>query len=75
MIFTHSYDHPLNQDFKDVCFKVIVLKEIFHISRKVIKLVKDSPQRHTRLKVLKSQITKNVYMNFAPLDRLCEGKH
>ena len=40
---------------KDACFKVTILKEAFKISREVIKLVKISPQRDTKLKAIRSE--------------------
>ena len=39
---------------KDGCFKVTILKEATEISREVIKLVKDSAQRDTKVKAIRS---------------------
>ena len=55
MLYTHCYGHALNLAVKDACFKVTILKEAFEISREVIKLVKDSPQRDTKLKAIRSE--------------------
>ena len=55
MLYTHCYGHALNLAVKYACFKVTILKEAFGISREVIKLVKDSPQRDTKLKAIRSE--------------------
>ena len=55
MFYTHYYEHALNLAVKDACFKVNFLKEAFEISREVINLVKDSPQRDTKLKDIRSE--------------------
>ena len=55
MLYTHCYGHALNLPVKDACFKVTILKDAFEISREVIKLVKDSPQRGTKLKAIRSE--------------------
>ena len=55
MLYTNRYRHALNLAVKDACFKVTILKEAFKISREVIKLVKISPQRDTKLKAIRSE--------------------
>ena len=62
---------------KDAWFKVTILKKAFEISREVIKLVRDSPQRNTKLRLLdqKKLTRKRVCMHSVRRDGLLEGKH
>ena len=67
MLYTHCYGHALNLAVKDACFKVNLLKEAFEINREVIKLVKNSPQRDTRLKDMRSEkLTRKSVHVFCP---------
>ena len=76
MVDSYCYGHALSLAVEVVRFKVTILKEAFEICREVIKLVKDSPQRDTKLRLLdqKKVTRKRVYMRSVRRDGLLEGK-
>ena len=54
MLYVYCYGHAMNLAVKDEYFKATILKELFVISREVMKLVKDSLQWETKLKATRS---------------------
>lgn len=76
MFNSYCYGYALSLAVEVLRFKVSILKEAFEICREVIKLVKDSPQRDTKLRLLdqKKVTRKRVYMRSVRRDGLLEGK-
>ena len=62
---------------ENACFKVDILKMTFEMTRKICKLVKESPQRNNRLEEIR-KTTKNEAKNvhsFCQQDGQCVVKH
>jgi len=54
-LFTHCYGHALNLAVKDACCQIPCLKNTFSCAFEIVKLVKNSPQRETMLKLLRAE--------------------
>lgn len=55
ILYTLCYRHALNFAVEDAICKVEILKEVFEITRKIVKLLNNSPQRKTKISMIREE--------------------